>query len=99
MVRHIVMFKLKEFGTPEAKSAKLAEIKSGLEALVEKIDVLKSMKVGINANPAEVFDFVLESEFEQMEHVDIYAKHPDHVAIAKIIGEVREGRAGIDYIV
>ena len=32
MVRHIVMFKLKEFETPEAKEAKMQEIKVALEA-------------------------------------------------------------------
>lgn len=97
MIKHIVMFKLKEFTTPVEKAHKLAEIKEGLEALVDKIEVLKSMKVGVNVNPAEVYDFVLISEFETLEDVEVYAKHPDHVAVAKIIGEVRESRAGIDF--
>lgn len=97
MIKHIVMFKLKEFTTPVEKAYKLAEIKEGLEALVDKIEVLKSMKVGVNVNPAEVYDFVLISEFETLEDVEVYAKHPDHVAVAKIIGEVRESRAGIDF--
>ncbi|WP_243349127.1 Dabb family protein [Parabacteroides sp. FAFU027] len=99
MVKHIVMFKLVAFDTPEAKAAKLAEIKTGLEALVDKIEVLKSMKVGINANPAEIYDFVLVSEFEKMEDVEVYAKHPEHVAVAQIIGAVKDSRAGVDFIV
>jgi hypothetical protein len=99
MVKHIVLFKLKEFETPEMKDSKLAEIKNALEGLVGKIDVLKSMEVGINANPQETFDFALVSQFEKMEDVEIYAKHPDHLAVAKIIGEVRESRACVDYYV
>ena len=99
MVRHVVMFKLKEFDSVEEKVAKLEEIKAGLEALVNKIEVLISMKVGINANPAEEFDFVLESEFAEMAHVEIYAKHPEHVAVAQVIGAVKTGRAAVDYIV
>ena len=38
MIRHIVMFKLKEFATPADKQAKMQEIKTGLEALIDKID-------------------------------------------------------------
>ena len=34
MIRHIVMFKLKEFATPADKQAKMQEIKTGLEASV-----------------------------------------------------------------
>lgn len=97
MIKHVVMFKLKEFDSPSSKAEKLAEIKKGLEDLVEKIDVLKSMRVGVNVNPSEIYDFVLISEFDSLEDVDIYAKHPDHVAIAKVIGEVKESRSGIDF--
>jgi hypothetical protein len=99
MVKHIVSFKMKAFDTPEQKEAKLNEIKAELEALVTKIEVLKSMEVGINANPAEAFDFCLVSEFETMEEVDIYAKHPEHVAVAVKIREHLESRACVDYYI
>ena len=36
MIRHIVMFKLKEFQTPAEKQAKMQEIKDKLEALINK---------------------------------------------------------------
>ena len=53
MIRHIVMFKLKEFQTPAEKQAKMQEIKDKLEALINKIDVLKMIRVDFNCNPAE----------------------------------------------
>lgn len=99
MVRHIVMFKLKEYEHQTEKMAKLVEFKHLLEGLMGKIEVLKSMEVGINMNPAETFDFVLVSEFDSLEDVDIYAKHPAHVAVAKQIAEVRESRACVDYFI
>ena len=52
MIRHIVMFKLKEFQTPAEKQAKMQEIKDKLEALINKIDVLKMIRVDFNCNPA-----------------------------------------------
>ena len=53
MIRHIVMFKLKEFATPADKQAKMQEIKTGLEALIDKINVLRMIRVDFNVNPAE----------------------------------------------
>ena len=53
MVRHIVMFKLKAFATPAEKQAKMEEIKTRLEALKDKIDVLRSIRVDFNINPEE----------------------------------------------
>lgn len=49
MIRHIVMFKLKEFATPADKQAKNAGNKTGLEALLDKIDVLRMIRVDFNA--------------------------------------------------
>ena len=54
MIRHIVMFKLKEFATPADKQAKMQEIKTGLEALIDKIDVLRMIRVDFN-EPAETW--------------------------------------------
>ena len=42
MVRHIVMFKLTEFATPADKLAKMQEIKTGLEALIDKLEDVKT---------------------------------------------------------
>lgn len=97
MVKHIVSFKLKSFDSAELKAQKLAEFKKELELLTQKIDVLQSMEVGINANPAESFDFCLISTFNTLEEVDIYAKHPEHLAVAVKIREVLENRACVDY--
>ena len=62
MIRHIVMFKLREFQTPAEKQAKMQEIKDKLEALINKIDVLKMIRVDFNCNPAETWDIILTTE-------------------------------------
>lgn len=98
MVRHIVMFKLKEFDTPEAKEAKMQEIKVALEALIEKIDVLRMIRLDFNVNPAETWDIILTTELDSLADVNTYANHPEHVAVAKnIIGPVKADRACVDY--
>ena len=73
MIRHIVMFKLKEFATPADKQAKMQEIKTGLEALIDKIDVLRMIRVDFNVNPAETWDIILTTELDTLEDVGTYA--------------------------
>ena len=51
MVKHIVTFKLN--GTQEERRQVAESFKAALMALPEKIEVLHSMEVGINENPAE----------------------------------------------
>lgn len=98
MVRHIVMFKLKEFATPAEKQAKLDEIKTKLEALIDKIDVLRKIEVKFNCNPEESWDLILITELDSLADVSTYANHPEHVAVAKgIIGPVKADRACVDY--
>ncbi len=98
MVRHIVMFKLKEFASPAEKQAKLDEIKTRLEALIDKIDVLRKIEVKFNCNPEESWDLILISELDSLADVSTYANHPEHVAVAKgIIGPVKADRACVDY--
>lgn len=98
MIRHIVMFKLKEFQTPAEKEAKMREIRERLEALKDKIDVLRMIRVDFNCNPEETWDIILTTELATLEDVNTYANHPEHVAVAKgIIGPVKADRACVDY--
>ena len=98
MVRHIVMFKLTEFATPADKLAKMQEIKTGLEALIDKIDVLRLIRVDFNINPEETWDVILTTELDSLEDVKTYANHPELVAVSKgIIGPVKADRACVDY--
>jgi len=92
------MFKLVEFATPEEKEATLNEIKTGLESLLGKIEVLRAIRVDFNVNPAESWDLILTTELDSLEDVAAYANHPEHVAVSKnLIGPVKADRACVDY--
>lgn len=99
MIKHIVLFKFKEFSSKEEKDLKINEIKKRLEDLKNLIQVLKFIKVGINCNSKEEFDLCLDTEFDNMQDLETYAIHPDHVAVGKIIKEVLEKRACVDSII
>ena len=95
MVKHIVTFKLN--GTPDERLAVARRFKDALLALPEQIDVLQSMEVGINENPAETWDVVLTAVVPTMADVDVYARHPAHVAAASLLAGHKEVRACVDY--
>lgn len=97
MVKHIVLFKLKNMDSQEEKLGIMNKFKAAIEALPAKIPVIRKIEVGLNMNPAEDYDIALYSEFDTLEDVNFYAKHPDHVAAAGIIAEVKDGRACVDY--
>ena len=95
MVNHIVTFRLK--GTPDQRLDIARRFRDALLALPSQIDVLKSMQVGINENPAEDWDIVLHARVERMADVATYSVHPAHVAAASIIAPYRDARACVDY--
>lgn len=98
MIRHIVLFKLKAFESEAAKRESMEAIKAGLEGLLDKIDVLKSIRVDFNCNPEETWDIILTTEFESLQDLNTYATHSEHVAVGKqLIGPVKADRACVDY--
>ena len=97
MVKHIVMFKLKETLSMEEKLDVMNRFKSAIEALPAKIDVIRKVFVGLNINEAEQWDICLESEFDSLDDVKLYAAHPAHVAAAGILKDAKQDRACVDY--
>ena len=95
MVKHIVIFKLT--GSREERLTVANEFKQALEVLPEQIDVLRSIEVGINENENESWDIVLTAVVDNMADVDVYARHPAHVAAVSILTGHKADRACVDY--
>ena len=96
MVKHIVTFKLT--GTADERRQVAEQFKEALLKLPQTIDVLESIEVGINENPAESWDVVLTAIVPTMADVEVYAKHPAHVAAAGLLAGHKEMRACVDFI-
>ena len=56
MIKHLVLFKLKTFESEAAKTEKISEIKSCLEALPAKIKVIKAF-IKLLQNPRAYLTF------------------------------------------
>jgi hypothetical protein len=100
MIKHIVMFKLKEWAEGCDRAANINLLKAKLEALPAQIKEIKFFEVGINFAEASVaYDMVLVSEFESKEALFSYQKHPEHVLVVNIVGKVCESRIVVDYVI
>lgn len=99
MLKHIVMWRLKDQAEGGDRAANAQRIKAALEALRGRIPGLLSLEVGIDVerSPA-AFDLVLYSTFEGPEALAAYQVHPEHARVAEFIGRVRSERAVVDYV-
>lgn len=95
MIKHIVTFKLR--GSENERREAAEAFRTALLALPASIECLKAMEVGINENPNEDWDVVLTATIDKMENVEVYARHPQHVAAAAIIAPLKVERACVDY--
>ncbi|MBI3897672.1 MAG: Dabb family protein [Gammaproteobacteria bacterium] len=98
MIKHIVMWRLKESaqGNDKATNAKL--IKEKLEALHGKIPGMLKLEVGIDFSATDMSgDVVLYSEFASRQALADYQAHPAHKAVMPFVAEVRRERHVVDY--
>lgn len=96
MIKHIVLFKLK----PELSEAEITSIyntfRQDICALPASIPCICSIDVMLNCNPNESFHIALDSTFDTLDDVAIYAAHPDHQAAAAKIRPYIEARSCVD---
>ena len=82
MVKHVILWTLKDELSAEEKQQVKAGIKSGLEGLQGKIPGMTEIHVYTNGLETSNADLMLDSTFESFDALKGYAVHPDHVAVA-----------------
>lgn len=82
MVKHVILWNLKDEFSEEEKEAIKAGIKSGLEGLKGQVPGLLEIAVHTNGLPSSNADLMLDSAFENEEALKGYAVHPAHVEVA-----------------
>ncbi|SEQ08855.1 Stress responsive A/B Barrel Domain [Lachnospiraceae bacterium RM5] len=100
MVKHVILWQLKDVLKEEEKKVVKESIKNGLEGLKGKIPGLLDINVQIDCLDSSNADVMLDSLFEDEASLKGYAIHPEHVAVAD--GAVRPNtklRVCMDYVV
>ena len=82
MVKHVILWTLKDELSDEEKVSVKKGIKEGLEGLKDKVPGIVDIKVNINGLDSSNADLMLDSTFESEDALKGYAVHPEHVAVA-----------------
>ncbi|MCQ2397018.1 MAG: Dabb family protein [Lentisphaeria bacterium] len=82
MVKHVILWKLRDGLDDAEKSAIKAGIKEGLEGLVGKVPGLLEVFVRTEFLPSSNADVMLDCTLESAEALKGYAVHPAHVEVA-----------------
>jgi hypothetical protein len=100
MIKHVVMFKFKDKAEGADRSENAGKLRALLEGLVGKIPEIKLFEVGITFNNSEAaYDLVLISEFDDVEALQRYQKHPEHMLVFDFVQRVCQSRVVGDYII
>ena len=98
MVKHVILWKLKEEITGEAKAKVLCDMKEHLEALVGTVPGLLRLEIVTEPLASSNADVMLDSDLESEAALAGYQSHPEHVAVANTyVRPFTEVRLCMDY--
>lgn len=97
MIKHVILWKLKD-EIPEAdRAGKIAEAKARLESLAGKIPGLLSITVHTGALASSSADMMLDSAFTDAEALAAYQTNPLHVEAATFVRSIVDTRLCLDF--
>ena len=98
MIRHVCMFKFKDFADGRSKSENIAITKNMLDKLPGTIPYIisSSTYIGDEAQKPDNYDLILISDFKSLDTLEQYKVLPDHVAVGEFMRPVRLSRVCID---
>ncbi|MEG1509595.1 MAG: Dabb family protein [Clostridia bacterium] len=93
MIKHIVMYKLKDSTKENA-----LQLQQAFLSMKGKIEQVVSLEAGVDIlNSERSFDVVLECTFKNLEDMSAYKKHPVHLPVQKYVHSVIEKSQSVDY--
>jgi hypothetical protein len=94
MIRHVVFFKFR----PESGGGERKKALDELRGLPDKIDVIREFEVGEDIlQSARSWDAVLISTFGDLEALQTYNRHDDHLPIVMKMQSLCDSIASVDY--
>lgn len=98
MIKHIVIWKLKEQSGESGNSVQAKKLKAEIEALAGEIPEIRHIEVGLNMSGSDQSgDVALYSEFDSLTDLDIYQNHPAHQKVVEFVREIAMDRRVADY--
>ena len=90
MVKHVVMWTLKDMSKAE-------DLKKAIESMKDKVKSLTDIECGINTNVNADCDLVLISTHNSPDDLEAYLIDPIHKEVAALIGPNVNSRHAVDF--
>lgn len=98
MLRHIVLWKVKDEALGLKKWELVADLKFRLEALLGRVPEIKSLQVGLNVVKAETAcDIALVADFDDLAALQRYVDHHDHQKVVEFVKQIVVERRAVDF--
>ncbi len=97
MIKHIILWKLRDDIPADERPERRAEVKRRLENLNGKIDGLLRLEVKTEGLPSSTADMMLDSEFTTEAALLGYRDNPLHVEAAEYVRSVVAERLCLDF--
>lgn len=79
MIRHIVLFKIREFSSDEERKDAIESVLVNFRSLIGEIPQIRNYRVEPDVLGTDSsFDVVIDSTFDSMEDLKTYQSHPAH---------------------
>lgn len=94
MIKHVVFVKFRPETSDGERKAALRE----LRALPDKIDVIREFEVGEDIlRTARAWDAVLIATFDDLESLQKYSRHDDHLPVVMKLQGICDSIGSVDY--
>ena len=98
MIRHVVLWSLKDEALGMGKAALKAELQKRLEALVGRVPSIVTFEAGPNVVPGDTAaDLCLVSTFVDLAGLQAYIDHPAHQEVVAFLKQVVAERRAADF--
>jgi quinol monooxygenase YgiN len=100
MIRHIVMWKLRETTAGASRIDNLMKFRALLEGCRNLVPGTLRLEVGLaKEGMLSTSDIVLMADFADKAALDAYQNHPSHLAVKNFTSSVAEARQCVDYVI
>ena len=97
MLKHIVYWKVCKNGTEEDRKKVVEQFREKTQYLQTIIPQIKEAHVGYNVNDGDVFHVCIDSVFNNLEELDQYINHPEHLKVREYMNSVSYDKTVFDY--
>ena len=98
MIRHIVLFKLKDFSSESERNEALQNVLVTFRSLIGQIPQIRNFRVEPDCvNGPSSYDVMIDSVFDNLEDLKAYQAHPAHQDAVALNKQWSESKVTCDY--